>query len=248
MRYLKGAVVTTLIITGAFSMGQTPVSSTFMVGANADANQNDGDFHEQILSFSQWGTLNPYSASVSVHDEDLVNSGRSLTVSSSASAAWVSAGAGTVTWRNMGWSHDTAASSGAKINSFSSPVWSYTFTATTNSVFSLDYNVRGTGNTFGLLGAVIGWSGSGGGLNLIDAYDPIAVGTFNRNVVSGNTYTVSLSNWGNKFTSPDPATDSGYMDADFAWRVAAPVPEPASMAALATGLMFIARRRTRKSK
>ena len=239
MRYLKGAVVTTLIITGAFSMGQTPVSSTFMVGAQADANQNDGDFHEQILSFSQWGTLNPYSASVSVHDEDLINGGKNLTVTSSASAAWVSAGAGTVTWRNMGWSHDTATSSGAKLNSFTNPVWSYTFTATSNSVFSLDYNVRGTGNTFGLLGAVIGWSGSGGGLNLINAYDPTAVGTFSRNVVSGTSYTISLSNWGNKFTSPIPATDSGYMDADFAWRVAAPVPEPATFLVLGCAVVML---------
>lgn len=246
MKQSKYAVSLVVILVANILQGQTPVSSTFMVGAHADANQNDGDFHEQILTFSQGATLNPYSATAHAHDNDLVNAGKSVDVTSTASASWLSSGEGTVTWRNMGWTHNTAAQTAVKLNSFSLPVWSYTFIATTSGTFTLDYNVRGTGNKFGLLGAVIDWSGTGGGLNLINAYDPAAAGTFTRAVNAGSSYTVSLSNWGNKFTSIDPVTDSGMMDADFSWRLTSPVPEPASVAALLLGAAGLVRNRSRK--
>ncbi len=227
------------------TQAQVAVSSTFHLGVFADANQNDFTSHTDFFMDQQGSTLNPYSHSLSVTDQDFANNG-SLTVSSSASASWLNAGQGSVHWRGMGWAHNTKTSSGAKLNGFviNGPVWSYTFQATTTDVFTMNYDVRGVGNVFGLLGAVIEWSGPGGNLDLTDPYTPAATGVFSRNITAGNTYTVGLFNMGNVFTSPIPRHDSGSMDADFNWQVGA-VPEPATMAALGFGFAFALKRRRR---
>lgn len=227
---------------------QTAISSTFSLGALADANQNDSGSHQQTYFQSQGSTLNPYSGSVTAVDNDLLNPGRTLRVTSSASAHWLHAGQGSVAWRGMGWQHNTIASSGSKLNGFvtNQPVWSYTFTAATNGSFTMNYDVRGTGDTFGLLGAIIQWSGPGGNLDLTNSYNPAANGIFNRNLTAGTTYTVGLYNMGNVFTSPLPNTTTGSMDADFNWSVGA-VPEPSTLAALGT-LMVLGFRRRRVGK
>lgn len=224
---------------------QTAIGSTFTIGAWADANQNDGMYHQAYFTDSQGGTLNAYSHSVAANDTDLGNPAYHLTVTSSASAAWTSAGAGTVAWRDMGWVHATRTSSGSKLNGFvvlNAPVWSYTFQATSNGYFAMDYDVRGTGNVFGLLGAKIQWSGVGGEQDLTNPYNPTANGTFVRSITAGTTYTVGLFNMGNVFTAPILRSDSGKMDADFNWRVTS-VPEPASALGLLIGLPLIRRRR-----
>jgi len=228
--------------TSAF--GQIAVSSTLNVGVFADANQSDVGSHQSYVMKSQFGTINSYSESVMVEDHDLINPGATVIVKSSASAAWTDAGHGTVTWRDMGWIHNTQTHSGAKLNGFviNGDVWSYTFTATENGYFNLNYDVRGRGNQFGLLGVKINWSGPGGGVNLADPYTPNAVGSFTRSVVSGQNYTIGLFNMGNKFTAPIPMQDSGFMDADFTWSVGA-VPEPTSMAVFAFGLVALLRRK-----
>lgn len=229
---------------------QTAVSSTFSLGALADANQNDSGSHQQTYFQSQGATLNPYSGSVTATDSDLLNPGRNLKVTSSATAQWINAGQGSVAWRGMGWQHNTIASSGSKLNGFvtNQPVWSYTFTSTTDSFFTMNYDVRGTGDVFGLLGATIQWSGPGGDLNLTNSYNPAANGVFTRSLTAGTTYTVGLYNMGNVFTSPLPNTTTGSMDADFNWSVGA-VPEPSTLAALGTLMvMGVRRRRIGKEK
>lgn len=222
---------------------QTAVSSTFQLGVWADANQNDGVFHQATYATSQGATLNPFSNSLSITDFDNINGG-SLTVNSAASASWTNAGQGAVAWRGMGWNHNTFTSSGSKLNGFviPGPVWSYTFTATANNFFVMNYDVRGTGNVFGLLGVVIQWSGPGGNLDLTNPYNPAANGVFTRSLTAGNTYTVGLYNGGNIFTAPLRRTDFGYMDADFSWHVSA-VPEPSSLVALSLAATVMLRRR-----
>lgn len=240
-------IVPSLAMVAGGAFAQTAVSSTFHLGVFADANQNHGSYHQDYLMQSQGSTLNSYSGNLMVSDEDLANPGHSLRVTSAASASWTNSGQGIVAWRNMGWVHNTIASSGAKLNGFviNGPVWSYTFIATSNNVFSMDYDLRGHGDTFGLWGARIEWSGPGGNLDLINPYDPTTSGTFARNIVAGNTYTVGVFNMGNTFTSPILNTSSGYMDADFNWRVGA-VPEPSSMLALSGLALITIRRRSRK--
>lgn len=224
--------------------GQVAVSSTFAIGVFADANQNDSDLHSDYILQNQYGTLNPYNGNLSVSDEDLLNPGRKVRVTAQASASWTDAGQGSVTWRNMGWVQNTIASSGTKLNDFvvNGPTWGYTFTATSDGIFTLDYDVRGTGNTFGLLGVDIGWSGPEGGLNLFDPYDPTVSGNFSRVIVNGQTYTVELRNHGNHFTAPLEHVYTSMMDADFAWKIQ-PVPEPLSMVSVGIGVIALLRRR-----
>lgn len=231
------------------SFAQTPISSTFQLGVYADANQTNGGYQQDYLIQSQSGTLNPFGGSISVTDHDALHSGRSLTVRSAGSASWTDASHGLVQWRRMGWDHNTNAQSASKLNSFvvSGPVWSYTFVAAVDSTFTLNYDVRGSGMTFGLLGAMIEWSGTGGGLDLTDPHNPAAVGQFSRAVTGGQTYTIGLSNMGNIFTSLDPRVGSGTLDADFNWSIG-PVPEPSSLVALGGLLMMSLRRKQRKEK
>ncbi|MCC7433395.1 MAG: PEP-CTERM sorting domain-containing protein [Methanoregulaceae archaeon] len=229
------------------AQAQSVISSTFHLGAYADANQHFGGFQQDFIMQSQGATLNSYSGTVGVIDNDPVNSGKWLRVHSSASASWTDAANGTVSWRNMGWEHNTIDSSGAKLNGFviNGPVWSYTFAATSDATFLMNYDIRGYGDTFGLWGARIEWSGPGGNLDLVNAYDPTTQGTFLRSIVAGNTYTVGLFNMGNYFSSPLPNTTAGYMDADYTWQIG-PVPEPSSMLALG-GLLVMSLRRRRAS-
>ncbi|MCB8931809.1 MAG: PEP-CTERM sorting domain-containing protein [Fimbriimonadaceae bacterium] len=237
-----------LCLGAPLTQAQIAIGSTFRLGVYADANQNDGSVHTDVFLDQQTGTLNAYAHSLSVTDFDAVNAGRSLTVTSSASANWVNAGQGSVAWRGMGWVHNTVTSSGAKLNGFvlPGPVWSYTFQATSDGFFTMHYNVRGSGNLFGLLGAEIQWSGPGGGLDLTNSYDPNANGDFVRAVTSGTQYTVGVFNMGNIFTSPIPRNDFGAMDADFDWALT-PVPEPSTTAVVLACAAMSRRRRRRQA-
>lgn len=230
------------------AQAQNVISSTFQIGAYADANQQNGGYQQDYIIRSQGATLNPYSGTVAVVDNDAVNPGKWLRVHSSASASWTDAAHGTVAWRNMGWEHNTIASSGAKLNGFviNGPVWSYTFQAVADSIFTMNYDVRATGDTFGLWGVRIEWNGPEGPLDLHNANTPVANGVFTRPMVAGTTYTVGVFNMGNIFTSPLLNTTAGSMDADFNWSIG-PVPEPASVLALG-GLLALTLRRRRDSR
>lgn len=225
------------------ALGQIAVSSTFDIAVESDAAQLVSGNAMLTYSDSQGATLNPYSHSLSVtHTNDL---GGFVTTTSSAAAAWTNAGAGTVTFRDMGWVLASTLNHEAKLNNFfhAVDVWSYTFTAGADGFFSMNYDVRGVGATFGLLGVVLHWSGMGGDLNLEDPYNPGAHGTFVRSISSGGTYTVGIKNSGNIFRAAGiPGTTSGHMDADFDWNIT-PVPEPASFAMLAIGSLALLRRR-----
>lgn len=246
-RTMNPRIPTLALIICAFGKlaAQTAVSSTFRISTYADANQHVGGYQASTYFDQQGGTLNSFAGSLSVQDFDSVNSGKSVLVTAQASAHWVDAGHGNVAWRNMGWTFNTATSAGAKVNGLhiDAPVWSYTFQATENGQFQLDYNVWATGDPFGLWGLRIDWSGPSGGLDLSDANDPTRNGTFTRTLTAGNTYTVGLYNMANVFVAPMLITRTGHLNADFNWRVV-PVPEPSAMFALGLGAMLLLRRKS----
>lgn len=187
-----------LLLTGvcAFS-GQAhaviPLVSGFHIGGRADANDQDGNFTQVAFHQDQTGTLNSLGGSIRAEDFDLMNSGHSLALTSGESATWADADHGTVTWRNMGWERNTIATSAATLTKFASgPVWYYIFEATFDGILTLNYDVRVTGDPFALAGLTIGWDGAGGGLDLFNADDPTAQGTFTRNVTAGTEYILRL--------------------------------------------------------
>lgn len=231
-----------LAIVPTLSNAQTAIGSSFNLGVYADANQLDSNFQSDTYANSQGATLNPFAVSLSVTDS--VAGGHHVTTTSAASATWASAGQGTVLWRGMGWSHVSNSQTAAKLNGFvtGAPVWSYTFLATANGTFTMNYDVRSSGDPFGLLGVVVEWSGVGGGQDLSNAFTPVAHGVFSRSLTAGSTYTIGLSNMGNIFTSADPRNDFGSMDADFNWTTST-VPEPASFCVVALGGFALLRRR-----
>ena len=159
-----------------------------------------------------------------------------MTASGSADATWGAGGnSGSVVFSGYGWSASEGAShSAANLNS-AGPDWQYEFTADVNGTFSMTYNVVGSFDTFGLQGWSIGWSGLGGGLNLLNSADPTTSGVFTRSVVLGQDYIVSLQN--NANVSCECSISTGFMNGTFQFRIGSAVPEPGTLGLLATALL-----------
>jgi hypothetical protein len=72
------------------------------------------------------------------------------------------------------------------------PLWIYIFRADFDGQLKVQYDIVGSGDMLGFNGWHINWSGEGGGAELMDFLDPSASGTFTRNIVAGQVYSLGL--------------------------------------------------------
>ena len=223
---------------------QAPVSSTLDLGAYAAASFSGNAPATGLVSLSQGTTLNSLTGTLSKTDT-LPTGGGSLNARTSGTATWTSAAAGSF---NLTTGFTFSGASGkADLNYFQTggkDVWTYAFTATSAGTFSMAYDVEQTGDTFGLGGININWSGTGGGLSLSTLTAP-QIGTFTRALLAGQQYTVGVQNYSNLSTIL--TTVNGNLSAALNWRIQA-VPEPAPFAALGLGAVALLRRRKAASK
>lgn len=162
-------------------------------------------------------------------------------------ATWNAADVGQVQFFGFGWFlHGTVGDEGqaAALNG-GGPNWTYDFVLTAPSQLSVNYNVTGTNNTFGLQGWFLADNGNTI-LDLLDVFDPTASGTFNYALGAG-AHSLTLSNNANISTEGYLVDYRGDMEGLFDWSITA-VPEPGTWALLLTGfgtIGYAMRRRTR---
>lgn len=193
-------------------------------------------------SQSQLGTVNSLSAQINLADQQGDNHG---SAASMVGASWASANSGSAFFTRVGWSMNSGAESVVRLNGAydGSKVWEYTFEATGNGSFDLNYDVYGIGDKFGLWGATIDWSGPGGGLDVSNALDPVANGIFSRAIQAGQTYTVSISNNANIYGEAGLYND-GYAYGKFDWQITeSAVPGPAAALPFIGGFLMALKRR-----
>jgi hypothetical protein len=225
----------------------TPVSGEVNAVANAGAN---GTKVTQLKNTSWSGTPQTLSTSVQAFNNGVDSV---LAEGQLAEALWTSADSGSVDFVFYGWSYSVADSGPVSANLVTGrggDDWSYTFVATEDGEFVMNYAVQlDQGDGFGLNGWGVSFTGVGSGFPVFGGSDPTQSGTFIGQLLAGQTYTVGLSNRAN-VTTGGPQTDPGsFMDGRFDWTIV-PVPEPSTWAMLALGFAAVAvvglRRPTRR--
>jgi hypothetical protein len=146
---------------------------------------------------------------------------------------------------NIGW-NTVGVSQGSAVL-FNGLDWTYEFLADTTGLFTLDYDVTGSGSdTFGLNGFNFSWSEP----ESDDFFNLDTSGTITRAITAGNTYTVNITNQANIFGSL--GTRDARMDGAFNWRIdttAVAVPESSSaLVTLAFGALGAGSLLKRKQK
>lgn len=212
----------------------TPLSASLSLQASATTT---GGASDTQTSTDSWGVLlSPLSVSTQATAVD--QSGTSISVFGAASASWAANGlSGTVNFDNYGWRFIGTGGT-ATLNAH--PDWTYSFMANGNGSFTMNYDVVGSGDTFGLWGWNISINGSE--YLSLSASDPTASGFISEDLVDGQIYTVSLVNNANLSAPGGVDRLLGTMDGVFNWTIETSgnqVPEPFSLALLAIGLLSL---------
>jgi hypothetical protein len=232
-----------------FSYATIALSTTMDLAAFADANTADAAGTGGHLSLSPIEVVKDYSGSVTVWNYSPVPGASDAMVKARAEAhsTWVSANQGTVTLVDTGWTIATPYGFSVKTNSAYIPedAWTYTFQAEQDGWFIMDYDVGGTGYLFGLNGVRLHWTGIGSGLDLVNAFDPTASGSFMRELTAGDTYTIGIASNGNLLGGRGDYEAA--LNGRFDWRITdKSVPGPAALIPFVGGLLLALRRKLKK--
>ena len=210
---LLGAICASLINTAqAF-----PVDSYVNLSVSANS-------LTETASDSQSATWNAPLTALSVTSSASV---ADVSISGYANASW--AGDGNSGAVRVGREH-TILDSGSVSFGDTLPIWFYIFLADFDGHLTMNYDVLGSGDLFGLQGWNITWSGQGGGAELSNAFDPTQSGTFTREILAGHLYVLGLQGSSALLASGGLAGSvSGAFDF-YMTPTASDVPEPASLA------------------
>ena len=163
-----------------------------------------------------------------------------ISVQSSMDATWASATAGSFQTK-WGWNVDTFLSPHSfAVSTMAAPSWSYTFIASDDGVFTMDYDLLATGTNSYFLWGLAGSGGlgnayfSGGALT--------ASGILTVPLIAGQTYDLAFGNGGNASNSGGAwvvRNATGTFDWKITYNAVAPVPEPSTWAMMICGLALV---------